>query len=341
MSFHGRSLDDMPLAAYTTGVPPDEEESVDPDLDAAPAAPALTQQDLAAALAGPAPAVAAPAPGAKRRGLSLKLPGLGRSKKAELEKGAPFQPIPRPAEPVATFETVARAPEPAPAPAFRAAAQPAVAAAAFSAVSGAIDAPPIVQPRRQPKSKPPAGLPAAGVARKPRQLLRDPRVLAGGTVVIGLALLGVSLLGGGSPASGSGGPGSSQDTTAVVPPTPVPGTASVELTGRVTGIFTLTGATGAGPAVNSQVDATWIDSTGQSLGLSGIASQGTRTTDADFLLSWTMLIDNLAVTFTSRAGECTVGMAVGVKAVHGTFVCKDLKSGDGKHVVDLRGTYTT
>ena len=341
MSLHGRSLDDLPLAAYTTGVAPDEEESVDPDLDVVPAPPALTQQDLAAALVGASPAAAAPAP-VKRRGLSLKLPGLGRSKKADLDKGAPFQPVGSPPEPA----PVPR-PEPAPvyrpdpAPVYHAVAQPAAAAAAFQAVSGAIDAPPVVQPRRQPKGTPPAGAPAARVPRKPRQLIRDPRVLAGGAVVIGLALLGVSLLGGGGPASGAGGPGSSQGTAAVVPPTPVPGSASVELTGKITGIFTLTGATGAGAAVNSRVDATWTDATGQSLGIDGMASQGTRTTDADFVLSWTMLIDNLSVTFTSRASECTIGMAVGVKAVHGSFICKDLRSGDGKHVVDLRGTYTT
>jgi len=34
-------------------------------------------------------------------------------------------------------------------------------------------------------------------------------------------------------------------------------------------------------------------------------------------------------------------MAVAAKAVHGTFVCKGLASPDGKHVVDLRGSYTT
>ncbi len=343
MSFHGRSLDDLPLAAYTTGVAPDDDESVDSLADAAPPAPGLTQQDLAAALVDAPAAVAAPAAGTKRRGLSLKLPKLGRSKKAELETGAPFQPVARQPEPAPVYHAATQA-----APAYRAAARPVADAVAFQAVTGAIDAPPIVQPRPQPKGMVSAGLPAAMNARKrrqlvrdPRKLIRDPRVLAGGTVVIGLALLGVSLLGGGSPASGSGGPGSTQGTGAVAPPTAVPGTASVELTGSVSEIFTLTGATGAGPAVDSRVTATWTDSTGQSLGLDGIASQGTRTTAADFVLSWTMLIDNLPVTFTSRAAECTVGMAVGVKSVHGTFVCKDIKSGDGKHVVDLRGTYTT
>ena len=61
----------------------------------------------------------------------------------------------------------------------------------------------------------------------------------------------------------------------------------------------------------------------------------------NFVLTWTMLVNGAAVTFTSRAAECTIGMAVAVKAVHGTFVCKELRSPDGKHVVDLRGSYTT
>jgi hypothetical protein len=115
----------------------------------------------------------------------------------------------------------------------------------------------------------------------------------------------------------------------------------VELTGTLAAMYTLAGATGSGPAVDSQLDATWTDPLGESLGITGLASQGTRTTDPNFSLSWTMLIDNQRVTFTSRASECTIGMAVGPKAVHGTFVCKKLKSGDGKHVIDMRGTYTT
>ena len=159
-------------------------------------------------------------------------------------------------------------------------------------------------------------------------------------IVVGVALLGVSLLGGGGPASGSTGANASQDTAAFVP-TPAPGNASVELTGSLAAMYTLTSATGAGPAVGSQVDATWTDALGESLGITGLASQGTRTTDPTFSLSWTMLINGQAVTFTSRAKECTIGMAVGPKAVHGTFVCKQLKSGDGKHEIDMRGTYTT
>jgi len=149
-----------------------------------------------------------------------------------------------------------------------------------------------------------------------------------------------SLLGGGGPASGSTGPNGSQGTGAFVP-TPAPGSASVEVTSSPAGIHALIGATGAGAAVSSQLDATWTDATGESLGITGAASQGTRTTDPSFVLTWTMLIDNQPVTFTSRASECTIGMAVGVRAVHGTFVCKNLKSGDRHYEIDMRGDYTT
>ena len=43
----------------------------------------------------------------------------------------------------------------------------------------------------------------------------------------------------------------------------------------------------------------------------------------------------------SNDGECVIGMAVGVRAVHGSINCKALKSDDGKHLVSFRGTYTT
>ena len=130
-------------------------------------------------------------------------------------------------------------------------------------------------------------------------------------------------------------------TTALVTATGATGTDAATMPTVTPAAVIVTGATGSGAAVNGQINATWTDATGDSLGLSGPASQGTRTTDPTFVLSWTMLIDNQPVTFTSRASECTIGMAVGVKVVHGTFVCKQLKSGDGKHEIDMRGTYTT
>jgi hypothetical protein len=339
MSFHGRSLDDQPLAAYSTGVNPDEDESLDEQADAPAGAPArpLTQQDIAAALAESAAPTAPPTAIKAKRGFrmpSVKLPGLGRGKSAALAQAAPFQPVPQPAaDGPATFQAVTGAAAAEPAvqvrnqPAFRRAGPPAGS--------------PVLRPAGEPAGDAVPGAPVALRGRSRKVLLRDPRVLAGGTIVVGLALLGVSLLGGGGPNAGGGGPNGSQDTNAVLPTAPVLGNASVELTGGGSGTFTLTGATGSGPAVNSQVNATWTDPLGESLGLSGLASQGTRTTDPNFVLTWTMLVNGSAVTFTSRASECTIGMAVAVKAVHGTFVCKNLASPDGKHVVDLRGSYTT
>lgn len=336
MSFHGRSLDDQPLAAYSTGVNPDEDETLDELAEpAGPPARPLTQQDIAAALAeSTAPAPPPTAIKARRsfRLPSVKLPSLGVGKKAALEQAAPFQPAPHAAvAPVG------------PASGFHAVSGPVGQQAAFQAISQPISQP-IGKPIKQPKARAVVvgapGAPTGIRARVPRVLLRDPRILAGGAIVIGLALLGISLLGGGGPNAGAGGPNGSQDTSAVLP-TPVLGKASVELTGGAAGTYTLTGATGAGPAVNSQVNATWTDPLGQSLGLSGLASQGTRTTDPNFVLTWTMLVDGSAVTFTSRGSECTIGMAVAMKAVHGTFVCKNLASPDGEHVVDLRGSYTT
>jgi hypothetical protein len=331
MSFHGRSPDDLPLAAYTTGVAPDEDEASDlaPDPDLV-APPPLTQQEIAAALAESVVAATEPVEKKSRAARpSLKLPALRRPKRAALAQAAPFQPAVA-GGPAPSFQAVSSG---APAATFQPVA-PFQAAPAFEPVARPV----VVPPPGQPK--------AAGTKRAmprlalPRPGLRDPRVLAGGVVVVGLALLGFSLLGGRGPAGGSNGADATQDPAAVVA-TPVPGNASVELTAAAPGIHALLSATGAGPAVKNQLNATWTGQNGESLGITGLASQGTRTTDPNFVLTWTMLFDNQSVTFTSRASECTIGMAVGPKAVHGTFVCKKLRSGDGRHVVDLRGTYTT
>jgi hypothetical protein len=47
------------------------------------------------------------------------------------------------------------------------------------------------------------------------------------------------------------------------------------------------------------------------------------------------------VSFTSDAGECTIGMAVNPTNISGTFSCRNLKSDDGKLVVGATGTYRT
>ena len=328
MSLQGRSLDDLPLAAYSTGIDPEEVEELDQGEEhgfVPPSAPGSHEHDpnLASATAQvpDAPtteALPAGGPGGRtplrRRGVRLpdvRLPRLGRSKADALAQAAPFQPVHQAAHQAPGFQPVS-----------------------YQSV-----APQLVPPAHRHVDVTPSSEPGSLLGRLPRASTRDPRVLAGGTIVVGLMLLAISVLGGGGQASG-GGPTGSQGTTAALATT-APANATVEMTGATAGMYSLTGAKGAGPAVDSQLDATWTDPLGESLGIVGLASQGVRTTDANFVLSWTMLIKNQPVTFTSRDSECTVGMAVGPRAVKGTFVCKNLRSGDGKHVVDLRGTYTT
>jgi hypothetical protein len=330
MTFQGRSLDDMPLTAYSTGVVPTDDEP-DPVPDAgytSVPAPASSTADLVAhahAEAAEAAEAAAPARSGRRFSLPFRLPGLRRGNQAALEAAAPFHAV---APTAASLHAVAPS------------------AASFHAVTMPANLPPrpfepvhAPEPAHAPKAVPDAGMAPPRRRPLPQLQWRDPRVLAGGAIGVGLLLLAISLLGGGGLTPGTG-PGSSQDAGGVLP-TSAPGNASVELTSGLATTITLTGATGAGPAVDSQLNATWTDPVGNSLGIVGTASQGTRTTDANFMLTWTMYINGSAVTFTSKASECTIGMAVGPKAVHGTFVCKKLTSGDGSHMVDFRGTYTT
>lgn len=176
----------------------------------------------------------------------------------------------------------------------------------------------------------------------PRQNLRDPRLLLSGVVGAGLALLVLSLVLSGGGAAGLGAALASPSAPAVIATAPPPaGNASVDVTGKLAGTHELVGATGSGPAVASRIDATWSSQTGAMLGLAGAASSGTRTTDATFVLTWTVLVGDAPVTFTSDSGECTVGMSVQPKTVTGSFVCKKLKSEDGKQTLDARGTYRT
>ena len=345
MTFHERSLDDLPLAAYTTGVVPDEPEELLPDPD-------LVGEDLTAGVFSPIPLetgspadpTAAKAPDDAPRGgrrLSLRLPSLRRKKVVDAAS-APFQPVHPSVAAAARFTAVTPPPmsaapmKAAPMTAAPMTAGPSFAASTLSAPS--YGTPSITVPVGP---APPGAKPLSDLPRGPRAMLRDPRVLAAGVLAIGVVLLGVSLLGGGGPRSGAGGPGSSQDTTAVQP-TPAPvGAATVELTSGLTGTYELTGQTGAGPAVDSQVNATWGDGVGDTLGITGMASGGVRTTDAGFSLTWVTSVAGAPVTFTSTDSECTIGMAVGAKAVNGTFVCKKLTSDDGKKTIDLKGSYRT
>jgi hypothetical protein len=364
MSFHGRSLDDLPLAAYSRGVVPEENEELAQAAEADVSElghgyPPVTANDHDYGSPAQAGAESAPAavPGGGRRlsfRLPFRLPALRRLRATPIdEASAPFQPVHHAAEPRGVAAASMAASPIHAAPTFRA---PAFTTPTYRAV-------PFGAPQLgAPAGATPAGSTASGplallrdprallrhprallrdLPRDRRALLRDPRALAGGVVVIGLVLLALTMLGGGGPTSGVGGPGSSQDTTGAQA-TPVPvGIATVELTSGLTGIYALSAQTGAVPAVDSRVVATWADEFGDTFGLTGPASAGTRTTDANFVLTWSMLVQGAPVMFTSSAGECTVGMAVGAKTVNGTFVCKKLKSADGRRMIDVRGTYRT
>jgi hypothetical protein len=175
----------------------------------------------------------------------------------------------------------------------------------------------------------------------PRQHLREPRLLMTGVIAVGVALLGLSLLTGGSPLGPAAAKASPSAPVVIATSPPPVGAATVEVTGKLAATYELNGMTGVGPAAKSGLEASWGDSLGSTLGLKGPAVAGTRTTGADFVLTWTAMVNGKLVTFTSDSGECTVGMAVKPDSVAGSFVCKKLKSSDGKVTVDASGTYRT
>ena len=187
----------------------------------------------------------------------------------------------------------------------------------------------------------PARPPIAELVRHPRTHVRDPRLLLSGVIAIGVVLLGASLLGGhgpGATAAAAASPGASAGPVFTLAPA---GDATVEITGAVKGTFALTGVTGTGRPAGPSMDATWGDALGNVFALGGLVSAGTRATDAGFVLTWTVMVNGKAVTFTSKAGECTVGMAIKPATVSGSFTCHKLKSMDGKLVVGATGIYRT
>ena len=275
MPDRGRSLDDLPLAAYSTGVDPETEPAaalaVDPTDDVAP---------------GTGAAALAPQPGAAAPGAA--------------PLGNPFGDPPA------------------------GAAAPANAVARTVAVgSGDASAAP----------------PFAELFRNPRAHVRDPRLLLTGVIGLGVVLLAVSLFAGSANVGGTALASPTPPGGPVITAAPV-GSADVHVTGALTGSFTLAGVTGSGRA-GATMNSTWGDTAGELLALSGPVTNGTRTTDGGFVLSWTVTIDGKAVLFTSKAGECTVGMADKPSTVTGSFVCDKVKSADGKYTLGVRGTYKT
>lgn len=342
MTFHGRSPDDLPLAAYSTGVVDDEpdEEIVDE------ASHPLSQQEAVALAMGieappkpeperPESEPAAPQTGSGRPRLSgprLSLPRLSLPRMSMSRPSLPAMPrlgfrgraaavadSPFHLEPPAMSMSVAHVP----------AAMPVATSAATSRSTG-------VRGRHWRLDLGDVGT----KLRNPRTAVRDSRVLFGGLIAIGVVLLGVSLLGGGNSAGGPG-PGASASAAPGIGVPAGPGPATVQVSGRVDGSFTLTGTAGFGKPTDGQLASTWADSAGTALSLTGRMGSGTRTTSGELVLSVTVVVDGAPVVFLSEDGECTVGMAEKMSNVSGSFVCKELTSADSRMKLKITGNYQT
>jgi hypothetical protein len=375
MTYKGRSLDDMPLAAYSTGVAPDEA-----DDEELPEPPHLSQQDAVALAMGMEPATAPPDPTAheslpRERSMprpSFPRPSLPRfslprislrARRPEPEPSgalaaamagfghAPLAPTP-PSKAPRTTRAPAPMPAPGTTPAPMAASLPTVTpmaaslptsapmpSAAGEASAGAINVP--RSPGGARRAWPALDLKDLGTTlRNPRAAARDRRVLAVGIVGVGLMVLGASVLLGGGP-GGFGAADASPTAPGAAAATAPPGAATVTLTGSTSGTYELAGTAGSGRPTGDLLDAAWTDAAGSSLALAGRAGSGTRTTSGELVLTWTVMVDARPVTFTSDAGECTVGMAVKPTSVTGSFVCGRLTSDDGKVTLKVTGTYRT
>lgn len=220
------------------------------------------------------------------------------------------------------------------------AAMPPHSAAAGAAAPGVIqlDALDPVAAMPVPEDEPTPPVPNVLLARGAALVRRNPRLLAGiasvGVIVVGFSML----LGSTSPAAT--GAAATASAPPIVTVAAVPGLATLVVTGSVNGTFTMTGSAGQ-PLSGNLVGATWADLLQDTLALSGPLDRGTRTTDAGLVLSWGLMVDGKLVTFSSKAGECTIGMASNPKAVSGSFDCRKLKSVDGKLTVEASGTYRT
>jgi hypothetical protein len=335
MSFQGRSPDDLPLAAYSNGVVEDEpdEEIVDE-----PSHPLSQQEAIALAMGIEAPAK--PEPAAK----PAPEPAAARGGSGRPRRSLPRPSLPRlalPAMPRLGFRgrTAAVADSPfhlePPTMSMSVAHVPAVTPAAMPAAA------PVAVPRSTGVPGRTWRLDLGGLGtrlRDPRTAVREPRVLFGGLIAIGVVLLGVSLLGGG--AAGGPGPGASASAAPGLGVPAGPGPATVQVTGGVEGSFTLTGTAGFGKPTDGQLASTWADSTGTVLSLTGSVGR-TRTTSGDLVLSVTVMVNRNPVLFLSEDGECTVGMAETMSNVTGNFVCKELTSADGRMTLKITGTYKT
>ena len=123
----------------------------------------------------------------------------------------------------------------------------------------------------------------------------------------------------------------------MLPPT---GDATLVLTGGVEGNYLFGGGARDAQKATS-FSANWSDAAQNTLALDAKVDRGTRTTDDDLVLRFTVVVEGTAVTFTSKAGECTIGMGLQPTTVSGSFTCKKLASDDGTLTIGATGTYRT
>lgn len=168
---------------------------------------------------------------------------------------------------------------------------------------------------------------------------RNPRLVGGGAFVT-MIVVGLMLLTGGQPGPSAAGATPSPSAPPTVTIAAEPGEARLVLTGSLDATYSLIGAANQ-PVVGNALTATWADPLQNVLTLNGPVDRGTRTTGAGLVLTWGLMVDGELVTFTSNAGECTIGMAVLSNHVTGSFTCKKIKSDNGKLTIRVSGTYRT
>jgi hypothetical protein len=263
MATHGRSIDDLPLAAYSTGLEPEDLRDEPADDSRQMPAPEYAQEPD-------------PRPGGT---------AFAMLKADPHELSADPEGIAAPARPASA------------------------------------------SPRRSPASA------LVGLAR------RNPR-LAAGAGFVAVILVGLLLLSAGGQTPASLAATASPTAPAVPVVLPPTGDASLVLTGAVQGTYAFTGGA-LDAAKASAFTATWTTATQDTLALEASVDRGTRTTGAGLVLRLSVVVQGVAVTFTSKAGECTVGMAVQPTTVSGSFTCKKLKSDDGTLTIGASGTYRT
>ena len=156
-----------------------------------------------------------------------------------------------------------------------------------------------------------------------------------------MILVGLVLLSGGGPGPSAAGALASPTFPPIAVVAAPTGDATLVLTGPIQGTFTLAG--GASDAAKAHAfTASWKDAASNTVSLDATVDRGTRTTDATLVLRLSLVAaDGTVRTFTSKAGECTIGMGVLPTAVSGSFTCKSLRSDDGKVTIGASGTYRT